>query len=130
MTVLVPTALPVTSSWQLYDWLDKSYSGTADDTGVAEIDLPELPDNVRWVLTHVVIGASTAATGSKLRLYVDTVSNAALRDGSSKGDFDVADWAMGLMVPPSTHLIARWTGLEAGDTTYINLQAQILQRTS
>jgi hypothetical protein len=98
MTVPVPYSLPVSSSWQLVDWADKTYTGTADAAGVALITLDQLPDFERWQLTHMVAGAATTAAPS-MRLYLDTVSNGCLRDGTSAGAFDVADWPAGLMVP-------------------------------
>lgn len=129
MTVPVPYQLPVTSSWGLVDWLDRTYTGTADATGVAEIDLPQLPDNERWQLTHMVAGcASTAATS--MRLYLGQVANGTLRDGTASGNFDVADWPMGLMVPPGQVLIARWTGCNPGDAVFLTLQANVLRRSS
>lgn len=129
MTVPVPYALPVTSSWGLVDWLDRTYTGAADATGVALITLDQLPDNERWQLTHMVAGCATTAAPS-MRLYLDQVANGSLRDGTSTGAFDVADWAMGLMVPPGRSLLARWTGCSAGDQVFLTLQANILRRSS
>jgi hypothetical protein len=129
VTVPLPYALAVTSSWQLVDWLDRTYTATADAGGVGLITLPQLPDNERWQLTHMVAGASTAAQ-PKMRLYLDQVANGALRDGTGSGAFDVADWPMGLMVPPATSLLARWTGCNPGDAVFLTLQANILRRSS
>lgn len=130
MSLPVPYALPVTSGWALVDWLDRTYTGTADATGVALVTLPTLPDNERWQLTHMVIGAQTTAAKTPLRLYLDSVANGALRDGTDRGGFSVADWAMGLMIPPSRALLARWTGLNPGDPVFLTLQANILRRMS
>lgn len=129
MTIPVPYALPATSSWGLVDWLDQTYTGLADAGGVALITLPTLPDNERWQLTHMVAGCASTATTS-MRLYLDQVSNGALRDGSASGNFDVADWPMGLMIPPSRSLLARWTGCIPGDQAFLTVQANILRRNS
>jgi hypothetical protein len=129
MTVPLPYQLPVTSGWALADWLDRTYNGVADATGVALISLPQLPDNERWQLTHMVAGCNSAGTTS-MRLYLDTVANGALRDGTRNGNFDVADWPMGLMVPPATSLLARWTGCSSGDAVFLTVQANILRRVS
>jgi hypothetical protein len=127
MTVPVPYSLPVSSSWQLVDWADKTYTGTADASGVALITLDQLPDYERWQLTHMVAGAATTAAPS-MRLYLDSVSNGCLRDGTSAGAFDVADWPAGLMVPPGRQLLARWTGCNPGDPVFLTLQANIFRR--
>jgi hypothetical protein len=129
MTVPVPYALPVTSSWTLADWVDSTYNAIADATGVATITLDPLPSDTRWQLTHMVAGCSSASL-TAMRLYLDQVANVALRDGTASGNFDVADWPAGLMVPPGRSLIARWTGCNPGDQAFLTLQANILRRSS
>lgn len=130
MTVPAPYSVSVVSGWQVVDWLDRvARSAPADADGVATITLDTLPDNQRWQLTHVVAGATTTAT-PQMRLYLDDTSVSNLRDGTSAGAFDVADWPMGLMVPPGRALVASWTGCNPGDVAYINIQANILQRSS
>jgi len=129
MTIPVPSALPSTSSWQVADWLDRNWSSDpAGSDGVALITLPALPDNERWQLTHSVVGC-TSATATRVRHYLDSVTNGALREGSDKGNFDVADWAQGLWVPPGRVLITRWTGCTPGAVATLALQATILRRT-
>lgn len=125
----VPYPLPVASSWSVVDWLDQTYQAVADSTGVALITIPQLPDTDRWQLTHMVAGCATTAS-TQMRLYLNDVANGYLRDGTASGNFDVADWPMGLMVPPSTSLLARWTGCNAGDPVFLNVQANILRRSS
>jgi hypothetical protein len=128
VTVPLPTTLPVVSGWQLVDWLDRSWSSNpAGGDGIALITLPALADNERWQLTHVVAGCTSTST-TQMRLYLDTVSNAGLRDGTSSGNFDVADWAMGLWVPPGRSLLARWAGCSTGSAATLNLQAAIYRR--
>jgi hypothetical protein len=129
LTVPAPYSLPVTRSWQIADWADRTYTAAADSTGVALVTLEQLPDNERWQLTHMVAGAQTAAAPS-LRLYLDSVSNGNLRDGTDVGAFGVADWPMGLMIPPGRQLLARWTGCNPGDQVFLTLQANIIRRVS
>lgn len=130
MTVPLPSPLAVTSGWQVVDWLDRSYvSGPAGTDGTAVITLPALADNERWQLTHTVIGC-TSTTATQLRLYLDSAANTNLRDGSSSGNFDVADWPQGLWIPPGRTLIARWAGCSAGAVATLALQAAILRRVS
>lgn len=130
MTVPVPTALPSTSSWSAVDWLDKTYtSEPAAADGTAQITLPALPDTDRWQLTHMVAGC-TSAGASQMRLYIDDVADQNLRDGTSSGNFDVADWPMGLWIPPSRSLVAAWTSCDPGSVATLTLQAVIYRRTS
>jgi hypothetical protein len=128
VTVPAPYPLPVTSGWQVADWLDHSYSSQpAGNDGVALITLDQLPDNERWQLTHMVAGC-TSSTATQMRLYVDSVANSSLRDGTSTGNFDVADWAPGLWIPPGRTLLARWFGCSTGAIATLNVQATIFRR--
>lgn len=129
MTVPLPTSIASSSQWQVTDWLDRCWTGVADSSGVALVTLPVLADNQRWLLTHMVCGATSTAQ-TQMRLYLDSVANQCLRDGSNSGNFDVADWSPGLMVPPSRSLIARWSGCNPSDTVFLSVQATILQRNS
>lgn len=130
MTVPLPTTLPAVSSWSLVDWLDRSYtSDPAAADGTALITLDALADDTRWQLTHMVAGCATTAA-PQMRLYLDSVANGNLRDGTSSGAFDVADWPGGLMVPPGRQLLARWTGCTPGDVAILSVQANIYRRAS
>jgi hypothetical protein len=130
VTVPLPSPLSVTSGWQVVDWLDRSYVSTpAGADATATITLPTLADDERWQLTHMLVGC-TSSTATQLRLYLDSAANNNLRDGSSSGNFDVADWPQGLWVPPGRTLIARWAGCSAGAVATLTLQATILRRVS
>jgi hypothetical protein len=122
--LLLPQPIASTSQWQLSDWLDQSYTSAAAAGGIAQIVLPQLPYNERWELTHMVVGC-TSSTATSLRLYRDSASNPNLRDGSSTGNFDVADWAAGLKVLASSGLIAVWNGASDGAVATLTVQANI-----
>jgi hypothetical protein len=127
VTVPVPFPLPVTSGWQVVDWIDRPYQAPAGAGGVALVTVPPLPDNERWQLTHMVVSC-TSSTATQVRLYLDDVTAVDLRDGSLTGNFDVADWPQGLWLPPGRSLLARWTGCSAGTTATLALQATVLRR--
>lgn len=129
MTVLLPQPLPATGGWELVDWLDASYTSQPAAGGVATITLDQLDTTTRWQLTHMVAFCSSTST-PQMRLYLSNVSPGGLRDGTNTGVFDVADWPMGLMVPPSQALIAQWTGCNDGDLATLTVQANIYRRPS
>ena len=130
MTVLLPQPIPSTSGWQLVDWLDDSYSSApAGSGGTATITLPSLDTVTRWQLTHAVAFCSTTANPA-MRMYLSSTVPNQLRDGTDAGKFAVADWPMGLMVPPAQNLIAVWSGCNAGDVATLNLQANIFRLVS
>lgn len=136
MSVPVPYSLPSTSAWALADWLDHPYTSPPAANGTATITLDALDDLTRWRLTHAVVGCVSAAGAAlpaqsrRLRLYNGSVANPYLRDGSTRGEFDVADWALGLWIPPGGQLVAVWSGCSDGDIATLNLQAEIYRRSS
>jgi hypothetical protein len=129
MTVPVPVGLSATSSWQVADWLDRAYNSTPAAGGTALLTLPALPDNERWQLTHMVTGC-TSTTPTALRLYLDSVAAPGYRDGTDRGNFDVADWPQGLWVPPGRQLLAQWSGCSDAAVGTLTLQAVIYRRTT
>jgi hypothetical protein len=125
--VYLPTALPVQSAWSMADWVDKSIRSTpagADGTATVAVTVP---DTDRWQLTHA-LARCTSTTTTKMRLYLDSVGDDQLRDGTDVGNFNVADWAMGLWVPPGRTLVAQWTGCSTGAVATLTLQANVLRR--
>lgn len=129
MSVQLPQSIAATSGWQLIDWLDQDYASPPALGGIATITLPQLDSNTRWQLTHMVASCPSGAA-TVMRLYLDSPSPRSFRDGTDTGNFDVADWAMGLMVPPSRGLVAVWFGCNDGDIATLTLQANILRLAS
>lgn len=126
MSVLLPQPLPATGGWQVVDWLDATFTSQPAAGGKATITLDPLPSDTRWQLTHAVAFCATSAQPS-MRLYLGTEAPVALRDGTDAGAFNVADWPMGLMVPPAQSLVAVWSGCDDGDVATLTLQANILR---
>jgi hypothetical protein len=113
------------SGWTVADWLDKSYASPPAVGGVATLSLPQVEPGRLLRLTHAVVSCTSAAT-TQLRLYLDTVAPGSLRDGSIAGNFDVADWPGGLLVPTSRVLVAQWTGATDGAVGTLTLQGEVL----
>lgn len=124
MTVPLPQPIASSSRWQLFDWIDQQYTSGPAAGGIAHIELPQLASNERWQLTHMVCSCSSTSATS-LRLYLGSATVPNLRDGTDSGNFNVADWPAGLMVPPSSALIAQWSGASDGATGTLTLQASI-----
>jgi hypothetical protein len=126
---LVPTPVGGTATgWAVVDWLDNSYSSQPAAAGVATLQLPQLDPAVMWALSHMVC-SSTSTSSTQLRLYLDSVGPQRFRDGSDRGNFDVADWpAPGLLVPRGSALVAQWTGCSAGAVGTLTVQGQIMRQ--
>lgn len=126
---VVPQPVAGTATgWAVVDWLDASYSSPPAAGGVATLQLPQLDPAVMWALSHMVC-SSTSTSATRLRLYLDSVGQGRLRDGSDRGNFDVADWpAPGLLVPRGAALVAQWTGCDDGAVGTLTVQGQIMRQ--
>lgn len=125
--VQLPVQLPVASSWALTEYRTRSVSANADASGVAQVDFGQLRDDEVWLIDHAVVICSSS-TPTQLRWYTGSVSPYNLVDGSSAGDFDVADWNAGLQIPTSSTLIAQWTGCTPGALAVCSIQFRVLRR--
>jgi hypothetical protein len=80
-----------------------------------------------WLIDHMVAQCDSS-TPTVMRLYRNGVSRRAIRDGTDAGNFSVADWPSGLLMRPTTSLVAQWTGASAGATAILTVQARVLTR--
>lgn len=127
--LILPTQLPTAAGWTLHDYAEVSgQSGPANAAGVATLELTQLDGDEMWLIDHAVASCTSAAV-TELRWYASTVTARALLDGTSRGNFDVADWPAGLRLSPSQSLIARWTGATPGAVGTLALQLRVLRRT-
>lgn len=115
------------SSWQLVDWLTPDYTATATSAGRAVIECDQLDPDELWLIDHAVV-ASTSTTDTTLRLYDTYPDRARIRDGSRAGNFDVTEYPQGLVLRPSTRLVAVWDNATPGSTSTLTLQVRQLRR--
>lgn len=127
MPIALPSALPSASGWQVVDWADPTLSSDQAAGGVATITLDPLPPTDMWLLDHMVVSC-TSSTATVLRLYANSVGPGYFRDGAENGNFSVGDWPTGLLVRPSSSLIAQWVGCSAGAVGTLTLQARVLRQ--
>lgn len=125
--VYLPVAQPSASAWQLSDWRELQLRSEPAAGGVATIDVGQLDSDVQWLIDRAVV-AMESATSTQVRFYVNTVHALGLRDGSSRGNFDVTEYPQGLLVRPGTTLVAQWTGASDGAIGVLTLQAREFRR--
>lgn len=121
--IVLPTDISTASQWQLVDWRHVPGRSGPAAGGTAVVELAQLPDDELWLVDHMVAQCDST-TRTTMRLIVGSL----LMDGSSSGNFDVADWPNGLLVRSSTSLRAEWSGASNGATAEITLQARIFRR--
>ncbi len=128
MTVVLPTPVAsAASSWQLADWRELQLHTDPAAGGTATLDTGQVPDTELWLIDRA-LAACDSATATQVRLYVNYVSALSLRDGSSRGNFDVTEYPQGLLVRGGTTLVAQWTGASDGAVGVLTLQARVYRR--
>lgn len=125
-----PYPLQTTASqWTLTEWLPIARaSAPAGADGVALVDFGQLPDDVQWLIDRAVVSC-TSTTPTAVRFYDSSRTPTQLLSGSASGNFDEADYPPGLLVRPSTTLLAVWTGASVGAVAHCRLQVRQFRRT-
>lgn len=117
-------ASAASGGWALVDRIIRTLTATADGNGTATATALQLDAGLAWSVEHLVCYAGSTAA-STFRLYDTTADPVNLLDGTDAGNFGVADWPTGLLVPPSGQLLAVWTGADAGASCRVRLQASV-----
>jgi hypothetical protein len=125
--VQLPTSQPAAASWQLVDFLNVQQRSDPAAGGQAALDAGQLDPDEMWLIDHMVV-SSDSSTRTTLRLYESVVDPLRILDGSSTGNFDVADWPAGLQLRPSSSLVAVWVGASDGARGVITLQGRRMSR--
>lgn len=128
MTIPLPSSIATASQWQLVDWTDPQLQSQPAVGSVATIEVPQLASDEMWLVDRAVI-VCDSSTATTMRLYRDAISPRNIRSGSSHGNFDEADYPGGLLVRPTSRLVAQWVGASAGAIATLTLQARVLRRT-
>lgn len=121
--VTLPQPLPAVSGWALADWQQLTAQSGPATAGVATIELPQLGPSEQWLVDRLVV-TCTSISSTTLRLYDSGVALGRLLDTTPAGNINTADYPAGLLVRPSSLLIAQWTGASAGAVGSITLQAR------
>lgn len=128
MSVIVP--VPVGGSaagWSLVDYRTVRGNTSPAAGGTAQLTLEQLAGNELWLIDHAVVSC-TSSTATSVRWYESSVDPLSLLDGTSSGDFDVADWPVGLLIQPSQSLVVVWSGASDGAIGTLRAQVRILRR--
>ncbi|WP_154793308.1 hypothetical protein [Occultella kanbiaonis] len=128
MSLILPESRAGTArGWTLADFRTVQGRTTPAVGGACELRLPEVEQDELWLIDHMV-AACDSTTPTSVRLYESSVDPLALLDGSSAGNFDVADWPAGLQVRSTQFLIARWDSASDGARGTLTVQLRSLRR--
>lgn len=115
------------SAWSLVDWQLPAWQSDPAAGGVATLRGDQLANDELWLIDRAIIDCSSVFVTS-LRLYEDAPDPSRLLDGSDRGNFDVAEYPSGLVVRPSSVLVAQWTGASDGAVGTLRLQVRQMRR--
>lgn len=115
-TDLIPIQFPP-------DWVG---ADEADAAGVASIDMPG-PNAGQVLVIERIVVVTNSVLDSEARVYVvspnqEQVTDADLRDGSSTGNLDTADFSRAIRIHAGRALRVRWTNMTVGAVARVTVQ--------
>lgn len=117
------------SSWQVVDFVTKTYRTPPAAGGVAEVYADQLDPGTMWSIQRaVVFSTSTAETSAWL--YDGSADPANLLSATLSGNYDEAEYPSGLLLGQSRQLLAHWDGATDGAIGTIRLQVALMRRGS
>lgn len=128
MSVILPGQQPTAKGWQLAEYrTDRFSTEPYAGTGPLTLECPQLASDEMWLIDHAVV-ACNSVTPTEIRWYDGSPDPKWLLDGSSAGNFDVADWPAGLQIQPARSLLIVWEGASPGAFGAVTLQLRVLRR--
>jgi len=106
----------------LEQFADPARQTTVAADGSARIQFDGPPIGKVWLVQRYVLSMDPGGAGSTIRVYVGTVSLGGFRDGSVKGDLNIADGGTPLFVGGGSPVIFVWEGGTPGDAATAQLQ--------
>lgn len=86
-----------------------------------------VPAGRLWLVERIVVSC-TSSTPTAAAFYTDNVNAAGLVEGTSAGNFDIADENSPLAVDGGSTLIVQWTGASVGAVGTCRVQVRELMR--
>lgn len=127
MTIPLPQSIPTTTQWQLMDRRYITRSSPPAAGGIASVVFPPLDSAEMWLIDRAVASCDSS-TPTKLRLYDGAAEVVRLLSGSDRGAYDEADYPGGLLLEPTSQVLAEWSDASAGAVGTIRLQVQVYRR--
>lgn len=84
-----------------------------DGNGRAEVVFPGAGPGITREIERVVVRVANSSSIPFAFIYAGTEQDQNLRDGTSNGDLDFAEYNRGLRLPPNTDLRIVWTDADA-----------------
>lgn len=99
----------------------------APASGVAQGELPAVPDGYLWLVDRMTVMCDSAAP-TQATVYAGAPSPLNFVDGTSRGNLDVADETSPILVETGESLTVLWSGCTPGAVGTIRVQYQLVTR--
>jgi hypothetical protein len=109
------------------DYADEAKTGTVAADGTALVTFGPVDASKLWRITRAVVGAQGSTLVGPALLYVGDTLPQNLRDGTSTGTFDIAEYPAPLVVPATEVLNVAWSGMTPGATVNAAIQYEELE---
>lgn len=123
----LPIQLAPAAAWLIQDYRRTVVTSSPAAGGIAQAQLPQVPQDELWLVERIVVRCTSAAT-TAARLYLDQITDANILDGSRSGNFDVADQGSPIQVPGGSVLLCQWTGADNGAIATLRVQIVVLKQ--
>lgn len=115
------------SAWVDADRFTRSASTKAAAGNTCTATLGPVPEGDLWLIERLVVTCTSSSTTTAI-LYLDSVSNANIVEGTQSGNLDFADENQPLQVDGARSLVAVWTNASNGAVGTLFAQIRVLRR--
>jgi hypothetical protein len=126
--MLLPTADPAVSRWNLWDYVKKrAQSPTPAAGGTCLAQLPVVPDGELWFVNRLVVLCNSTSNTIAYVYANGQLADDFVEDGTLTGNFDVADNASPLLLLTGEQLTVQWNGASNGAIGRLRAQITIMK---
>lgn len=123
----LPVSTASAAAWVLWDFRQETLSSDPADAGSCSVQLGPVPQDELWLIDRMVVSSDSAAD-TTAGVFLDTVDPTRAIDGTTVGNFDVADLASPIQVPGGTTLVCAWQGASDDATGVMRVQYQVMRK--
>lgn len=121
------TVAPDGAALLVVDYRTVSASTPAAAGGTCSVTLEPVPAGMFWLVERITV-LCTSTTPTTAYVYEGDPAPGNFRDGTSRGNLDVADESSPILVDSTRYLTVEWTGASAGAVGTVTVQYQLVKR--
>jgi hypothetical protein len=109
------------------DYRTVAASTPAAAGGTCSVTLDPVPAGYFWLVERITV-LNTSSTATTAYVYEGDPAPGNFRDGTSRGNLDVADESSPILVDSTRYLTVLWTGASNGAVGTVTVQYQLVKR--